>query len=302
MKTRRTLILMALSACLLLSASAAHAQYLSQSPLPPPTGYVNDYASVIDSATKSRMEDLLTRLKQQADIEFAVVTVPTTGEQQIFEYSLAVARGWGIGSNEGDKNGILLLVAIQDRKYQIQVSRHLEGDMPDGLAGEIARQKLRDPFRQGNYGQGLMDAVQTIVATLAQKRNFTIEGGERNLAYQEPVRRPTRTRTRTSQGGLGIGTCCLLIFIGIILLSIFSGRGRGGGRGGWGGGGGGGLLQGILLANLLSNLGGGRRSGWGGGSFGGGGGSGWGGGGGGGGFGGFGGGGDFGGGGAGGSW
>lgn len=275
-------------------ARSQDARAYSQSPLPPPTGYVNDYANVIDASSNARLTAILNNLKDRAQIEFAVVTVPTTGDTPIFEYSLAVARGWGIGSKEGEKNGLLLVVAVNDHKWQVQVSRHLEGDMPDSLAGEIGRQRLTEPFRRGNYGQGITDFVQTVVATLAEKRNFSVEGIDQRNAYH-PTAQSQRGVSRNSAGGFGIGTCCLVIFIIFILISMFRGRG---GRGG--GGGGGGWLSALLLANVLSNVGGGRRSssGWGG--FGGGGSSGWGGGGGG--FGGFGGGGDFGGGGAGGSW
>jgi uncharacterized protein len=212
-----------------------------------------------------------------------------------------VARGWGIGSKEGEKNGLLLVVATGDRKYQTQVSRHLEGDLPDGLVGEISRQRMVPPFRQGDYGKGVSDFVQTVVATLAQKRNFSVEGIDATQAYRPAERASTRRQTRGSRGAqssLSAGACCLIGIVVLVLLSLFSGKGRGGR-----GGGGGGCLNALLLANLFSGLSGGGRgsSGWGGG-FGGGGGSGWGGGGGGGGFGGFGGGGDFGGGGAGGDW
>src|SRR3982751_3077909 len=101
----------------------------AQSPLPPPTGYVNDYANVIDAETKKRLETILENLKARADIEFAVVTVKTTGNTDIFPYTLAVARGWGIGSPEGEKNGLILLAAIDDHNYYKQPSRHLEGDL-----------------------------------------------------------------------------------------------------------------------------------------------------------------------------
>lgn len=283
--------------CLLCCLTAAQAQ-TTQSPLPAATGWVNDYAGIIDPATKSRMETMLTNLKQRANIEFAVATVRTTGEQPIFDYSLAVARGWGIGASDSEKNGLLLLVAVDDRKYQIQVSRHLEGDLPDGLVGEIGR-RMREQFRQNRYSDGVMLAVQTFIATLAEKRGFSIEGIDQNLAYRPRRAVPEQDfgrGVRTATGGLSSGMCCLIILVIIVLMLIF-GRGGRGGRGG-----GGGCLQALLLANLFSSMGGGgrRSSGWGGGGFGGGG---WGGGGGGGGgFGGFGGGGDFGGGGAGGSW
>ena len=304
-----------LAACLALAwllafaggaARGQNARAYTEAPLPQPEGfykYVTDNANVIDAGTKERLATTLNRLKERADIEFAVVTVPTTGDEDIFGYSLALARGWGIGSKEGEKNGLLLVVAVNDRKWQVQVSRHLEGDMPDTLAGEIARQRLVPQFRQNNYAQGISDFVQAAVATLAEKRGFQLEGIDQSYAYRAPVQRTRPTRSREASG-LSLGTCCLIIVVVIILLSL-AGRGRGGrgGRGGWGGGGGGWLTS-ILLANAIGGIargGRGSSSGWGG--FGGGGGSGWGGGGGGGGgFGGFGGGGDFGGGGAGGDW
>src|SRR5436305_12432817 len=109
--------------CLLACAQVVRAQdarAYTQSPLPPPTGYVNDYANVLDAATKDRLTAILNNLKDRADIEFAVVTVPTTGETPIFEYSLAVARGWGIGSKEGGKNGLVRGVAVNDHKWQVR--------------------------------------------------------------------------------------------------------------------------------------------------------------------------------------
>ena len=297
--TRRTPFLTcALAAvCLLACASVARAQAFSQSPLPPPTGFVNDFANVIDEPTQARMERVLVSLKQKADIEFAVVTVPTTNGQDIFNYSLSVARGWGIGSPQGEKKGLLLLVAVEDRKYQVQVSRNLEGDLPDGLVGELGR-RMREPFRAGDYSTGLMNAVQTFIATIGKQRGFTFEEVDQSYAYQ-PAQRTRPTGARRAGGGLGLGACCLIGIVLVIIFSMFGGRRGGRGGGGFGGGGGGGLLNALLLANVvgsIANSGRGGSSGWGGES----GSSGWGGGGGG--FGGFGGGGDFGGGGAGGDW
>jgi uncharacterized protein len=262
-------------------------QGTSPLPKPEPFRYVIDNAGVIDSATNQRMEKILTDLKKAGDIEFAVVTVKTTGDQDIFDYSLAVARGWGIGSSEGEKNGLLLLVAVDDHKYHIQVSRHLEGDLPDGLVGEAGR-RMRDPFRKSDYSGGLMTAVQTIVSTLEEKRGFSVSDVDKKYAYQ-PTAAPVRETSR------GISPCVIFLIVIFVIIFVISSRRRGG-RGGFGGGGGG-WLNWLLLSMVLNS--GNRGSGWGssGGS------SGWGGGGfGGGGGGGFGGGGDFGGGGAGGSW
>jgi uncharacterized protein len=273
-------------AILLLTFQTAALAQRGESPIPLPTPFtpIVDYANVIDADTRQKLESIYVNLKQRADIEFAVVTVDTTGDQDIFDYSLAVARGWGIGSKEGEKNGFLLLVAIKDRKYFTQVSDHLEGDLNDGLVGEIQRARLVPQFRKGNYGQGIYETVQTYVATLAEKRGFNIEGIDQRYAYREA---PTEPAT-SSPGGLS-SSCCTLIIILFIVALVLSSL-RKGGRGG-------GCLNMFLLGSLLNS---GSRGGWGGSS------SGWGGGGfggGGGGFGGgFGGGGSFGGGGAGGGW
>jgi uncharacterized protein len=242
---------------------------------------VIDNANVIDPQTRQRLESIYENLKKRANIEFAVLTVPTTGDLDIFDFSLAVARGWGIGAKDGEKNGFLLVVAIQDHKYFTQVSDHLEGDLPDGLAGQIQRERLVPAFKRANYSQGIFDTIQAYVATLGEKRGFSIDGIDQSYAYKGEV-----VEKRTG-GNIGGGFCTVIIVIFVLIL-LFSSSRRGGG---------GGCLQALFLGSLFSNLGGGRGGGWGGSS------SGWGGGGGfGGGGGGFGGGGSFGGGGAGGSW
>jgi uncharacterized protein len=285
-RTRVFLIFTVAFLLLLLGRGSANAQ-AAQSPLPKPTGYVNDYAGVVDSATKERLETTLGNLDRQQQIQFSVVTVDTTGGQDIFDYSLAVARGWGIGSKDTQKPSLLLLVAIKDRKYFTQVSRHLEGDIPDGLAGQIQREKLVPAFRAGDYGQGLADTVNAYITTIAAKQGFSTD----KIFPAGTTRTPPRaTRGKSSLGGL-----CGLAILVIAVLVIFLVRARG--RGGRGGGGSG-WLGWLVLGALLNSGRGSGSSGWSGGGFGGGGGGSSGGGG----FGGFGGGGDFGGGGAGGSW
>jgi len=266
-------------------------------PLPSPFSPIVDNANVIDADTRKKLESIYLNLKQRADIEFAVVTVDTTGDQDIFDYSLAVARGWGIGSKEGDKAGFLLLVAIKDRKYYTQVSRHIEGDLNDGLVGQIQRERLVPQFKKQNYSQGIYDTVQAYVATLAVKRGFNIDGIEQRYAYREAPP-PEGSRNGSGSGGFS-NICCLGIVILFVIIGLLSRRG---GRGGRGGGGGGDWWKWALAGSLINaaTSSRGSSSGWSGGGFGG---SGGGFGGGGGGFGGgFGGGGDFGGGGAGGSW
>jgi uncharacterized protein len=263
-----------------------------QSPLPKPSGYVNDYAAVIDPKTKEQLEATLTNLDRQQQIQFAVVTVNTTGGQDIFDYSLAVAREWGIGAKDTQKPSLLLLVAIKDRKYFTQVSRHLEGDLPDGLVGQIQRERLVPAFRAGDYGRGLSAAIHEYIVTVARKNGFSTDTIFSGGAVPELAPK-VRSGAKTTILGLGIILIIVIVLSAIFLRNV-GGRGmRGGPGGGW--------LAWFLINALLNSGSRSQSSGWGGGGFGGFSGS-SGGGFGGGGFGGFGGGGDFGGGGAGGSW
>lgn len=279
---------------LMLAAAAVCSQVAAQnpqnaSPLPSPTGFVNDYAGVIDEATKQSLETRLRNFKNSTNpsVEIAVAVVRTTGDRPIFEYSLDVARGWGIGSKADDNPSALLFVAIDDRKYFTQVSKDLEDELPDGLVGSLQRQYLVPEFRKGNYGKGISDTIDAYIRQIQSKGNGTSETAGTNSGEDVP-------RLGDERQSISGTVCCLIAGI-VLLILIFAGRGGGGGRrgrGGWGGGGFGGALP-WIIGSAIANSGSSSGSSWGGSG-------GWSGGGGG--FGGFGGGGDFGGGGAGGGW
>ncbi|MBD0370652.1 MAG: TPM domain-containing protein [Pyrinomonadaceae bacterium] len=279
------LIFFATALALLLLAGVSVRAQSGSAQIPEPTGNaVNDFANIIDSTTEQRLEQILINLKREQKIEFGVVTVKTTGGQDIFDYTLAVGRKWGIGPAEGDKEGLLLLIAVDDRKYFTLVSRHLQGELPDGIVGSIQRQNLVPAFRAGDYGKGVTDTIRAYIDRLAEQRGFSTTNIYPQVDASQPrSQQPIRRTNGAPQSS--IGTCCIIIFILIIVVLIFS---RGGGSG---------CLNMLLLGSLFSGRGGGWSSGgWSSGGWGGGGGDS------GGGFGGFGGGGDFDGGGAGGSW
>jgi uncharacterized protein len=149
-----------------------------QSPLPAPTGFVNDYANVFDANEKRRLESLLTDLRDNSRIEFAVVTIKTTNGQPIFDYSLAVARGWGIGPKDTSiGGGLLLLLAVEDRQWRLQVSRSLEKDLPDDVCKELGDQSV-ELYRQGHYDQGIVKYVNSIIQRLQKIRGFSIKRAE----------------------------------------------------------------------------------------------------------------------------
>lgn len=137
------------------------------SPLPKPTGFVNDYAKVIDAATEKRLETKLTELKKSSGVEFAVVTVETTGGCNVFEYSLDLARAWGVGPKTGQPGGgLLLLVAVKDRTWWVQVSRQLEADLPDEVVKEFG-ERMAGRFRRGEFGPGIEGCVADHITRLA---------------------------------------------------------------------------------------------------------------------------------------
>src|SRR5713101_7146694 len=211
-RTRVFLIFTVAFLLLLMGRGLANAQ-AAQSPLPQPTGYVNDYAGVVDSATKERLEITLGNLDRQHQIQFSVVTVDTTGGQDIFDYSLAVARGWGIGAKDVTKPSLLLLVAIKDRKYFTQVSRHLEGDLPDGLVGQIQRERLVPAFKAGQYGKGISDTINAYITTVAEKNGFSTN------TILAPGQTPVPVSSGDKTGSLISGIVVLFaIAINVIIL------------------------------------------------------------------------------------
>lgn len=212
---------------------------INESPLPAPTGMVNDFANIIDDGIQAQIEQKLRdfKAKTNPNIEMAVVTVKTTGERPIFDYSLAVARGWKIGDKGASNSSLLLLVAIDDKKYFTQVSGGLQDELPDGLVGQLQRQNLVPAFRAGNYGKGINDLIDAYIRTIEQRGDGT-----------QAAPTPTQTNGKPISNGT-IFCCCLIIIVIIVLIIIFSSFGKKGGRGGgsssghggWRGGGFGGV-------------------------------------------------------------
>jgi len=271
-KTRSILLA---SLLIVLSVTSVMAQgSIGASPLPKTEKLVNDYVGLLSSARQQEIEDKLRLFmaRTQPKVVIAVAIVKTTGDKDIFDYSLAVARGWKIGTKDSDNPSALLLIAIDDRKYFTQISRDLEDELPDGLVGRIQREFLVPALRKGDYDAAVSDTLDAYMATIAEKAG---------------LKDPDFSKPKKKSDGLGIAEICFGAFM-LLLFLIFALSSKGRGRGGRGGGVGDVVLPMLIgMALNSSNRGGwsgGGSSGWSGGDFGG--------------FGG----GDFGGGGAGGSW
>jgi uncharacterized protein len=123
--------------------------------------YVNDLAGVLTQQEISSINSFASEIEKNTTVQVAVLTVNTTQPMAIEDYSLQVFRTNGIGQKQNN-NGILIVVAIDDRKYWIEVGYGLEGLINDAKAGDIERNCFVSNFRSSQYGTGILCAVQSI--------------------------------------------------------------------------------------------------------------------------------------------
>jgi uncharacterized protein len=128
---------------------------------------VNDFAGVLPAPVRAELDALLRRTAEATSAEIAVATVPSLAGMTVEEYAAGLFEQWGIGKKATD-NGVLILVAPNDRAMRIEVGYGLEPVLPDGLAGEIVRSEFLPAFREGDYPRGIRRGVGRIVE-LVQK-------------------------------------------------------------------------------------------------------------------------------------
>lgn len=263
---RPTIVLPLLAALFAFLALASRAEPVAD--LPQPTDYVNDYAHVLSPEAIARLDSICAQLDHsKANAQIAVVTVHDLNGDDAADYANQLEDKWKMGKKGSDRGGLILL-AVADHKYRIEVGYGLEGILPDGKVGDIGREMVPD-LRAGDYDGAVSLAVGEVAQVIATDANVTLE------TQPAPDNQPVPAQRHFP----ALQVIVVLVFIVFYLFRILGGFGL---FGLWGLG----LMSGGIVGRGRGNYGGG---------FGGGGG------GGGGGFGGFGGGG-FGGGGAGGSW
>ncbi len=234
---------------LFLAAAPSHAQ---EPAIPRPAGFVNDTAGVMGPWAQ-KTEELCRAIERKTGAEVAVLTVRSTAPLDAPGYAQAVFDAWKLGK-KGKDNGVLVLVAVEDRKLWITTGYGVEGVLPDGKVGEIRDRDIIPFFRQGAFGAGIHNGVAAIGAVLG--------------AGTTPSPRGELPRARRNAvGRFGPLLFVVAIVVVFLLRTLFMGPfgGIGRGPGGWYGGGfGGGGFGG-------GGFGGGGFGGFGGGSSGGGG-------------------------------
>ncbi len=240
---------LALAAALFLPL--AHAETVAT--LPAPTGYVNDFAGVLQPQTKQNLEDLCTEVDRKAHAQIAVVTIKTIdGDQSIDEFTVALEEKWKVGQ-KGTDRGLLMLFVMTPRKGRIEVGYGLEGILNDAKVGDIGRTMV--PYAtQGDYNQAIPLGAGQIARIIATDAGVTLTGAEPIHRYhRENVQQPIHLSLfqLLLAGGVILVILFLLIKTGNIGLIFFllgnimggGGGGRdgdddrgGGGFGGFGGG------------------------------------------------------------------
>jgi len=127
--------------------------------LPQRVELVNDFANALNPSQEKNLDSALNQLKTDSDVEFVVVTIDSTNGQPLFDYSLALARQWAPGGDSG--RGLVLVVAIKDREWRLQVSRALAKELPDDVCLSLA-EPAEDLYRQGKYAEGMQNYVKAI--------------------------------------------------------------------------------------------------------------------------------------------
>ena len=166
-------------------------------------GHVNDYAGLISPEAKAKLENDLRAFEQSDSTQVVILTIPSLEGEDLEGFSIRVATTWKIGQQTKD-NGVLLLVARQERKIRIEVGKGLEGVLTDLLSGRIIDLVIKPNFKRGDYSGGFVAGVAAIID--ATRGEFKGE------AHRPPVQH--------KKGAPSFLT--LLVFLGILLLFLGS--------------------------------------------------------------------------------
>lgn len=207
---------------------------------PAATGAVNDFAGVIPGDAADRMARLSQEVLEKTGTSIVVATVKDVGDNEPEMYANELYQAWGIGK-KGEDKGVLIFLALQERKIRIETGYGVEGILPDGLVGEILDRYVTPYLKKGDYGTGLNNAVAAVAQVVAKDAGVTLTGNA-----------SVKAMPRGGQNNRGNLIPLIILFIAMIpllgtrqgramlpflILALLSGgRGGGGGFGGFGGG------------------------------------------------------------------
>jgi len=216
---------------------------------PRPEGFVNDYAGVLSYSAKEKIRNIAGEVKTKTQAEIAVAVIKTTYPLELSDYAVKLFKDWGIGK-KGMDNGVLVLVATDDRKVRIETGYGLEGALTDLKSKLIIEELVIPAFRENNYDLGIISCVNAIAKIIGTEYGVEIDAYSKTMDVQ-----PGTKRSRGGSGlltllffilifGFRFGTMFFLMGSGSTYWSGGGGGSFGGGGGGFGGGFGGGMSGG----------------------------------------------------------
>ncbi|MGL5084466.1 MAG: TPM domain-containing protein [Clostridium sp.] len=236
--------------------------------LPTPTSYkyLNDYTGTLSESETKNIISIGKELEDKTGAQAIVVIINSTDGAPIEDYAIKLFRGWGIGKKNKD-NGLLILLALNDKAWRVEVGRGLEGAIPDALSNRVMDSIAKPSFIDNNYGTGLLNSYSAFSDYIASEYNVTLD---KSLHISLP-NNPNSSVSSNRGFGIGAGIIAVLFILDIILnrgrvsstlmqLIFISSLGRRNGpRGGGGGSSGGGGFGGFGGG---SSNGGGSSGGW----------------------------------------
>jgi uncharacterized protein len=232
---RRAVVLILI---LLSCASAQRANELR------PSGYVNDFAQVLSADTTRKIESIGEQLDERAKAQLAVVTVASLQGSDVETYAVDLFQRWGVG-NKSTNRGVLILLAIRDHRYRIEVGYGLEPILPDGRVGGFGREAV--PYlKSGDYNNAVLLLTNRVSNAIASDAHVQISSPE-PAAPAAAAPPPQAGMSAVTLGIVLLVITFLLVFTPVrrllwwLLLSGGGDLGDGSSGGGWGGGGFGGF-------------------------------------------------------------
>ena len=219
--------------------------------VPPLKARINDYADILTSSQENQLEELLAKAETKTASQVVLLTVSSLDGDALEDFSIRVAEKWKIGQ-KGLDNGVILLIALGEKKIRIEVGYGLESVLTDLKSGYIIRNIITEKFKKGDFFEGIYQGLNAINGIITRE-------------YEIPPEQLAKYK-KAQKRGKSVFFPFLFVFIIILLANIFRGGRRRGGSvfwgGGFGGGSGGGIGGGGFSGGGGSFGGGGASGGW----------------------------------------
>jgi len=204
-----------LSVAILLLAGWAHPASALDVPAPP-RDYVLDQASLLSSAARAQLSRALAQFEAQTSSQVLVATFPSLEQESLEDFSIRLAERWQAGQ-KGKDNGVILLIFQAERLLRIEVGYGLEGVLPDALAGTIISNDITPLFREGEYEQGILTGVNSILQAVQGE----YQAAPRGRTYSRQQELTPEQMAELQRQGSALFVVILIGLLGLFIFDVF---------------------------------------------------------------------------------